>query len=705
MKHLIISIFIFLHIFYPITVSAQTNSTQRFQPSTSSQRNSSSFLNSGDIANIVNTAAGCADVGKKIIKGITNLSKKNTDLGKAAKSISKFFGLEKKATGGQEVSVTDAAAQKLADEIKDKQEKLRMKEYCYDRAAYTLSQKAMSLLSEKTLKWVNTGFGGNPFYVRNIDSFLDSIKNEQVRDYIRIADNINSGDGTAVGSSVTNKIIEMITGRPAPSSTPSTANELKYDAFTKDFTSGGWDAWYRTTQLGENPIGQVLTISQQLGKNIGQRQEKTEKELLQGNGFLNQKICVEYAQVPGPDDSPDLYLNPDGSLKCLKEETVTPGSTIAKQVEQITGTTIRQLELADEMNEALSRFFSSLIENLFNKGLQSLGQTTNQDFGDFGNNDLNTYGGQGDNIVLGSNGQPINGTGSGVIPAGGQGGGQYDISQFNISNPKHISSVIKTQKNFRSKTLDSQNSMRKILANLGRLDYCIPGPNLSWADSIENNISTFQESVSSGEFNRDLTTGIFSFGPYTLSNQIGNRTKNFFDKSFFIQNSFQASSYFVGQSINSKMSDWLTEFENETENKFSLSVISTAFENLEPTTAGKAFARGFVQESLEETFSIPEYTNLISENDDIYIANLGEVENNIEELESIRAEVLEIVTTARNRHIATKRALGITVNMTCLNEAYDISNTPIVGYPQEESDATSALNALENAQRSFYNNL
>ena len=153
------------------------------------------------------------------------------------------------------------------------------------------------------------------------------------------------------------------------------------------------------------------------------------------------------------------------------------------------------------------------------------------------------------------------------------------------------------------------------------------------------------------------------------------------------------------------MSDWLTEFENETENKFSLSVISTAFENLEPTTAGKAFARGFVQESLEETFSIPEYTNLISENDDIYIANLGEVENNIEELESIRAEVLEIVTTARNRHIATKRALGITVNMTCLNEAYDISNAPIVGYPREESDATPALNALENAQRSFYNNL
>ncbi len=102
----------------------------------------------------------------------------------------------------------------------------------------SFSDYAISKLSEKTLKWVNTGFGGNPFYVRNIDSFLDSIKNEQVRDYIRIADNINSGDGTAVGSSVTNKIIEMITGRPAPSSPPSTANELKYDEFTKDLLVG-----------------------------------------------------------------------------------------------------------------------------------------------------------------------------------------------------------------------------------------------------------------------------------------------------------------------------------------------------------------------------------------------------------------------------------------------------------------------------------
>jgi hypothetical protein len=678
----------------PIEASAQT--MQRFTPTNGSQR--SSLLNSTNITNTVSTVVGCTDLGNKIIKSLTKLALKSSSkiLKGAIKGVAGFFGLGKAAD-----SLLEKEEQSVKDEeARAKQEQLRKKEYCYDRIAYTLTQAALSQLSNKTLNWVNTGFGGNPFYVRDIDSFLTSIKNEKVRDYIRIADNINSGDGTAVGNNVTNKIIEMVTGRSVPSVGPSTASELKYDSFTKDFSSGGWDSWYGMTQLGENPIGEVLTVSQQLGKNIGQQQDYVQKEIAQGDGFLSQKQCAEWAKID-PDEEYSGQ-NPDGSPKCLKYETVTPGTVIAEQTKQITGSLARQLEAADEMNEVLSKFFSGLINNLFNKGLQSLGTASNQDFGSFGNNDLTGFSGTGSNLVYDSLGQPVNGTGTSVLPVYDSSASGYDTGDFNISNPKHIAQVIKIQKDFLSQTLDSQAAIRKVIPNLGQLDYCLPGPNLSWSEGIQQNIPVSQTAFSSIRFAPAGTVGSFETSPYTLSGHIVNRTKNFPEKTFFIMNITRNN---VGASVNEKFAEWLTSFETNMDDAFGLQALSTAFENLESTIAGKTFARGFVKDALLETATLPDYVEAISENDTIYTENIAELENNIPELEDIRAEVLSIITTARNRHIAAKQAQGITVNMACLNEAYDISNSVINGKTREESDPTALLNAMESAQTSFYNNL
>ncbi len=685
----------------PIEASAQM---QRFTPTSGAQR--SSLLNSTNITNSVTTAIGCADLGSKAIKGLEKLYKNpkvSTRIKGAVKAVASFFGLGKAAGGildGGEQAVKDEAVKQLAKDIKEKQEKLRMKEYCYDRIAYTVSQAALSQLSNKTLNWVNTGFGGNPFYIRDIDSFLNSIKNEKVRDYIRIADNIKTGDGTAVGNNVTNKIIEMVTGRSVPSVGPSTASELKYDSFTKDFSSGGWDAWNRMTQLGENPIGEVLTVAQQLGKNIGQQQDSTQKELAQGNGFLSQKKCAEWAKID-PDEEYSGQ-NSDGSPKCLKYETVTPGAVIAEQTKQITGSLARQLEAADEMNEVLSKFFSGLINNLFNKGLQSLGTASNQDFGSFGNNDLTGFGGTGSNLVYDSLGQPVNGTGTSVLPVYDSSASGYDTGDFNISNPKHIAQVIKIQKDFLSQTLDSQATIRKILPNLGRLDYCLPGPNLSWSEGIQQNIPVSQAAFSSTRFALTGVSITYDTSPYTLSGHIVNRTKNFPEKTFFITSITRDN---VGASINEKFAEWLTSFETNMNETFGLQALSLAFENLEQTNSGKAFARGFVKDALTETATLPEYVEAISENDTVYIENIAELEDNIPELEEIRAEVLSIITAARNRHIVAKQAQGITVNIACLNEAYDISNNVINGKIREEPDPTALLNAMDSAQTSFYNNL
>lgn len=687
MKYLLTPILIATIILSPIFVDAQTvgqnqQILQRFQPNVTAQTSGNS-IGGVSFSGISGSILACANVGGKITSAISGLFKNSTK--KATSKVGKLLG----SLTGQQVPTSDQTAQ-------DKQETANKKESCLDAIAYTVAKQALGQVTNKTLNWVNTGFGGNPFYVRNIDSFLGSIKNDEIRNYIGIADNINKGNGDAVGASVTSKIIEMITGRPSSVSTPTTQSELKYEAFTKDFSSGGWDAWYRMTQLGENPIGAILSTSQQLGKNIEEQQQATKNEISNGNGFLSQKLCVEYASTVDPNDPNNLVLGLDGLPKCLRFETVTPGSVIAAQTQTITNSGTRQLEAADELNEVLGAFFDSLLNKLFNKGLQTLGRDSGDSYG----NQLSGFGGNGSNIVTGSNGQPINGTGSGVVLPYNQSGDDFDPSNFNISNPRHIAAIIKTQKTFLSRALDSQASLQKIVPNLGHLDYCLPGPHPSWVSDTDQGAGSLFTSIQSSGVANPIT-GVFEIQPYDLFDPLRNSTQLFSGKTLTIQNDLFAS----GAEIAELLRDWFSSYKTTIGATFSQSALSNAFANTESTSAGQLFARGFVTDAITETSLLPNYISSIIETDSQYGTAIPETRTAITELELIRAEVLNIVTTARTRHIATKQAQGITVNMSCLNEAYDISNAPIVAPAREEADATAELDALEAAQTSFYNNL
>lgn len=697
MKHLLTSILIATVLFSPLGVSAQTTGQnqqilQRFQPNATVQT-SGNKIGGISFSGISGSVLACSGAGKEINNALARLGQKLAGSKSGfLKGVGKALGIGGGGSGlgGSEVPTTDSTAQ-------TKLEAANKKESCLDAIAYTLAKQALQQVTNKTLNWVNTGFGGNPFYIRDASSFLRSIEKESFKDYINIA---SQTDNQIIGESVSNKLVELFTGRRAPQldRLPQTAAELKYDAFSKDFTQGGWGGWLDVTVNNQNPLGQFLNITEKLSKDYGEKEDQTNKELEQGNGFLSQKKCVEYAQI-SPDDSSEFntqVTNADGSPKCLKYETVTPGSVIAAQTQNITNSGTRQLEAADELNEVLGAFFDSLLNKLFNKGLQTLGRDSGDNFG----NNLSGFGGQGSNTVIGSNGQPINGTGSGVVLPYNQSGDAYDTSTFNISNPRHIAAVIKTQKIFLNRALDSQASLQKIVPNLGHLDYCLPGPHPTWAaDTEAGALSLFTSMRGSGMANP--SSGFFAIDPYDLFDPLKGTSKTFTNKSLVIQN----DTFVSGSDIAELFSNWLSVFETSINTSFSEAGLSTSYAALETTTSGQAFARGFVSDAFNETSQLPQYLQAVIETDSQYESATTDTRSAITELESIRAEVLDIVTTARNRHIATKRAQGITVNMACLNEAYDISNTPITAPAREESDATVQLNDLEAAQTSFYNNL
>ena len=708
MKYFFISILIVSLLFSPLSVSAQATNqqTQRFRPGVDIQT-SGKKIGGISFSGVGSSVLGCLDVGGRVVKGISGLF----GGGSGSSGSKKKLGGDSSAVGSKTVPTNDDATKGQVEEIKKK-------ETCLDSIAYTLGKQALAQVTNKTLNWINTGLGGNPLYVTSMNSFLGSIRDEQIRSYIGIADNINRGNGDAVGPAVTNKIIEMLTGRSTPIPTgPATPAQQKYDSFTKDFTSGGWDAWYRMTQLGENPIAGVLETSQQLGKNIDQQQDNAKQEALQGSGFLPFKKCKAYAPAPGPDDDLDFSLNPDGSQRCLEWETVTPGSTLSSQAQTITNTNTRQLEAADELNEVMEAFFDNMLNKLIQNGLNGLQKETAKG--------LN--GNYSASLISGGN---VGGAGIGYQSAGSG----IEVQDFDISRPQQLRAVIQTQYDFLNTALDSQIAMARILPALGALDYCIPGPNPTWTDGLNENFQTF---ISSFETPTKDATNLEKFLGAATSSFLGGlfgllgingepKEVNYllvgeptlFDKTTEESTTISPWSYLYytkdySRPVSAKNTDgnWIRGYvgagydriTEKYQKDFTATKIINLFTAVNPNTS---YATGAITQSLNETENLISYNSEITSLDTQYAEIIADKEDQLLELESIREEVNDIVRVAKARYIASQAAAGTPVNLSCINRAYVIDESPITGLPRQESDAENPMiEQMIDADDYFYTTL
>ncbi len=226
---------------------------------------------------------------------------------------------------------------------------------------------------------------------------------------------------------------------------------------------------------------------------------------------------------------------------CTQYETVSPGSVILSKINTYVNSPELQLSLVRTMNDALNALFSALIGKFENQGLSSLGTsvalTTGANSQSFGSNELFDSNGNliplagGENSGSGSDGsfditkdlgntyiQPVN-DGSWnastntpqLTPGVGTIGHYYTVSASGSTNlsgsgdywskgdkaffdgtswgngvPPYIISkkgVLQKQQDYTDMTKQYQSVVGNILPALGKLDYCIPGPNQNWENS------------------------------------------------------------------------------------------------------------------------------------------------------------------------------------------------------------------------------
>src|SRR3989344_5622735 len=174
------------------------------------------------------------------------------------------------------------------------------KEFALDTIAVIIGKIILKKLTAQTVNWINSGFKGNPGYVTNPSQFF-----------------LDIGDSTAsvfLSATELNKLCSPFKAQVRLALVKNyiqedynfscTLSTLKnnYDAFTNDFSVGGWDVWFEMTQTsGGNPYSAYFAAQSGLLKSVASKQESQQKELDLSGGFLNQKKCKSGTEITPSD--------------------------------------------------------------------------------------------------------------------------------------------------------------------------------------------------------------------------------------------------------------------------------------------------------------------------------------------------------------------------------------------------------------------
>ncbi len=252
----------------------------------------------------------------------------------------------------------------------------------FDSFMIAVVKKLLEKMSDAVVDYINNGFRGpdggrGPAFAVDFEGFLLNVGNEVGGQFI---ESIGAG---VVCSPFRAQLISSLRLRlqtvrsTDPSRTTCTltgALQNVENFFAGDFSAGGWQTWFEVTQnQSNNPVGSFLQLEGELAYRVQSARETEAEKVAWGDGFLSFEECVEEG--------------PDG--KCKVKNTRTPGTVIEGQLQDMLGSEIAQLELADEFDEIVSAMVGQLVGKVFSSGgggLINTGPTYNWSGGGYGGN-------------------------------------------------------------------------------------------------------------------------------------------------------------------------------------------------------------------------------------------------------------------------------------------------------------------------------
>jgi len=217
--------------------------------------------------------------------------------------------------------------------------------------AWTVAKTAIQSMTRSIVTWINSGFEGSPAFATDLNRNLRGLGDTVARQFFKaimeegvvdspFMEQVALGVGAAY---YFNTSQDRIARRLQYTLNEYSRNDRAF--LNGDFSQGGFNAWFQLwTEQSNNPIGAHYIAGQELAAQIESAQFERLQELMYGRGFLSWRGECRVRD--------ETVLNEEEG--CLKYETLTPGSVIERQLGITIESPLRQLELADSINEIVA---------------------------------------------------------------------------------------------------------------------------------------------------------------------------------------------------------------------------------------------------------------------------------------------------------------------------------------------------------------
>lgn len=227
-----------------------------------------------------------------------------------------------------------------------------------DGLAWVLAKQALRGITADTVKWINSGFEGNPAYVTNPEQLFTNVADNTFISVLGNSGGLFNKICTPFRLQLRNALVANYLQQNLYGQCTISGAIRDYTAFTQDFSQGGWEGWFSMTQnMQNNPYGAYLASKNELDISIANNTNRYQKQLDYGRGILSFESCS---------NSPSNFIGPlqpgEAPPSLEKCTTVTPGSVIADQLGNALGEGVKSLEAADEINEIIGALLTQAIK-------------------------------------------------------------------------------------------------------------------------------------------------------------------------------------------------------------------------------------------------------------------------------------------------------------------------------------------------------
>lgn len=301
------------------------------------------------------------------------------------------------------------------------QNALNYKEYVLDLLLNLVAKQLIRTMTQSIVNWINSGFSGSPAFITDPGSFfLDAA--DQVTGAMLDQDGPLAALCTPFSFDIRLSLALQISSRATQryTCTLGTIIQNTRDAAARgvtingfmagDFSQGGWPAFISlTTEPQNNYTSASLYAYSDLLSRIAKKEASINVDLNRGRGFLSWNKCEDITssisgdgpslvtgsqaaqldqagnqtvQTGKAEDREDTSIKKSvdkttGNVKYERCKTETPGSVIENTLSNQLGSGVRQLELADEINEVAGALVNQLVTAILTTGLNSVSSGTN----------------------------------------------------------------------------------------------------------------------------------------------------------------------------------------------------------------------------------------------------------------------------------------------------------------------------------------